>query len=85
MRLLIASLQQLISRWAHLTRQQLALLSLAGFLLLLVLLGEGNHQPNTALIQTRLNQAQPVETWKANIQESEIRGVWITKAQTAHC
>ncbi|MEL7223650.1 MAG: family 10 glycosylhydrolase, partial [Cyanobacteria bacterium J06576_12] len=83
MRLLIASLQQLISRWAHLTRQQLALLSLAGFLLLLVLLGEGNHQPNTALIQTRLNQAQPVETWKANIQESEIRGVWITNVASS--
>ncbi len=88
MRLLTHALQQLISYWVRLTAQQLALISLAAFLLLALI---GGPQPNEDLIQTRLHQMQPVTAASApqtklrrsHIRESEIRGVWITNVASS--
>ena len=67
MRSRFTSLRRLISRWRFVitqqcTPQQLALIPLCLFLLLLILLGNSHQQPDVALIQTRLNEAQPTET-----------------------
>jgi len=93
MRLLFSSLRQLIVRGSRANPQQRALVYLGIFLAALVLLGNSLNPSNEALLQTQLNQPQLVEASQvksaptpadasqirqAAIQESEIRGVWIT-------